>query len=284
MNILVTGSSGFVGKYLVRSLIENNFEVSEADIKFGIDLADINTLKNIKKPEIVIHLAAMVFSPEAFKNPVEYYKNNINSTLNVLELCREHGSKFIFASSYVYGVPLYLPVDEEHPVSHFNPYASGKIICENLCKGYNQNFGVRVVILRPSNIFGFGQDERFLIPSVISQTKNKIINLGDPNPKRDFVFIDDVINAYIKAIEFDNKDFDIFNIAAGVSYSVEEIVNIVEYLLPYKIKVNYSGEVRKNEIQDTLENIEKAKNLLNWQPNVDFISGIKDMLIKYGLT
>jgi UDP-glucose 4-epimerase len=279
IKILVTGSSGFVGSHLVKELLRKDFSVSEVDISTGINLTTIGSLKDVKKVDIVIHLAAKIFSPEAFINPLDYYFNNINSTLNVLEFCRENGSKLIFASSYVYGIPEYLPVDEEHPVSHFNPYASSKIICENLCKGYYDNFGVRVIILRPSNIFGYGQDKKFLIPSIMSQLKNGVVYLGNSMPKRDFVYIDDLVNAYIKAIEYNVENFNIFNIAMGVSYSVSEIISIIKDLLPFDFRVIYSGEKRKNEILDTVENIQKARKFLKWNPEVNLISGIKKMLV-----
>jgi UDP-glucose 4-epimerase len=281
--ILVTGSSGFVGTNLVEKLKRRGAEVLTLTDHDGrrMDIRDlqrvmriINEIRNI---DIVYHLAAITSVPFSFENPRETYEINVLGTLNILELCRLcNADKIVFASSYVYGQPQYVPIDEEHPLQPTNPYMRSKILGEELCRAYNTDFGLKCIILRPFNIYGVGQNTEFLIPSIIAQLRYGKIELKDWAPKRDFVYISDVIDAYIKAGEF-KGDFDVFNIGYGKSYSVKEIVDKIIHLYGKDVKVKYSGERRKNEIMDTVADIKKAKEKLGWKPRVDIDKGLGRM-------
>ena len=284
--ILVTGSSGFVGKNLVEELKRQDADVLTLTYHDGrrIDIRDqqrvegiINEIRNIDI-DIVYHLAAITSVPFSFENPGETYDVNVLGTLNILELCRScNADKIVFASSYVYGQPQYMPIDEKHPLQPTNPYARSKILGEELCRAYNTDFGLKCIILRPFNIYGVGQSKNFLIPSIIAQLRYGKIELKDPEPKRDFIYISDIIEAYIKAGEF-NGDFDVFNIGYGKSYSVKEIVDKIIYLYGKDVKVKYSGERRKNEIMDTVADIKKAKEKLDWKPRVEIDNGLSNLL------
>jgi len=283
MNTLVTGSKGFIGKHLVSVLQKEGATVLEIDLEKGIDLTNWKQLneflKNERQIDVIFHLAAIVFIPYAFKNPRITYKVNTFGTLNMLEIAKEMNvNKFVFASTYVYGPPQYLPIDEKHPIQATNPYTRSKIIAEELCKGYHEEYGLNCIILRPFNIYGKGQNKDFLIPYIIDQLPSEKIVLKDPNPLRDYVYIDDVISAYIKAATYGSKGFEIFNIGTGVSYSVKEIVDRVLHLSKRKIKVTYTSETRKNEIMNTVANIKKANEKLGWQPRIDIDAGLSRML------
>jgi UDP-glucose 4-epimerase len=288
--ILVTGSSGFVGKNLVEQLKRQGAEVLTLTYHDGrrIDIRDQQRVKGIimneiRDVDIVYHLAAITSVPFSFENPGETYEVNVLGTLNILELCRLcNAKKMVFASSYVYGQPQYLPIDEKHPLQPTNPYARSKILGEKLCRAYNTDFGVKCIILRPFNIYGVGQGKDFLIPLIIAQLRYGKIELKDPEPKRDFIYISDVIDAYIKAGEFD-KDFEIFNIGYGKSYSVKEIVNKLIKLFGKDVKVDYKNERRKNEIMDTIADIKKAKEKLGWKPKVSIDEGLKAIYNDYTL-
>jgi UDP-glucose 4-epimerase len=284
--ILVTGSSGFVGKNLVAELKRRGAEVLTLTDHDGrrIDIRDQQRLKWITNEirnidiDMVYHLAAITSVPFSFENPGETYEVNVLGTLNILELCRLCNAKrIVFASSYVYGQPQYMPIDEKHPLQPTNPYARSKILGEELCRAYNTDFGLKCIILRPFNIYGVGQNKNFLIPSIIAQLRYGKIELKDPEPKRDFIYISDVIEAYIKAGEF-NGDFDVFNIGYGKSYSVKEIVDKIIRLYGKDVKVKYSGERRKNEIMDTIADTKKAKEKLDWKPSVEIDNGLGNIL------
>ena len=284
MNALVTGSKGFVGRNLVQSLKEKEVFVKGIDIKDGIDLTNWeqldNFFKNTSKIDILFHLGAIVFVPYSFKYPRVTYTTNLIGTLNLLEIARKYDvKKFIFASTYVYGQPQYLPIDEKHPVQAISPYNRSKIQAEELCKGYFEDYGLNCLILRPFNIYGTGQNKDFLIPSIIAQLPSKKIILENPNPMRDYVHIDDVISAYIKTATYDGKKVETFNIGTGVSYSVKEIVDKIINLAHIKdVIITYTLKIRANEISNIVADITKAKDKLKWQPNIDIDSGLLKML------
>ena len=281
--IIVTGSSGFVGSYLVRALRKCNYKLIELDLKNGFELTDWEKVRKIKEFDVLIHLAARVFVPDSYQSPRDFYYNNIVSTMNVLELCKLKNAKMIYASSYVYGNPKYLPIDEKHPVSALNPYTESKVICERLCKSYHSNFKVPVIIFRPFNIYGKGQNENFLIPIILKQiNKTGKIKLKDSRPKRDFIYIDDAVNAYVKAIEFHTKNVGIFNLGSGMSFSVKEVAEMIANNFCSDIQIEFSEERRKNEILDTVADITKANKLLGWKPDIRLKDGLTLCVSEYG--
>ena len=278
MKIAITGSKGFIGSRLKKRLLKDNHEIIEIDFDLGYDLKNWNSLKEIKSFEILIHLAAKSYVPDSFNNPLPFYETNVIGTLNALELCRKNSARMIYTSSYVYGSPQYLPIDENHPTSAFNPYAQSKLLGEDLCRGYHRDFQVPIVVLRPFNIYGKGQNQNFLIPKIISQAIAGCVNLEDSRPKRDFVYIDDVIEAYVKAVKYDGSDFDVFNIGSGKSISISQVARLIVDKIGNEIPLNFSDKRRKNEVLETVASIEKARKLLKWVPEKDIVSGISDMI------
>lgn len=279
MKIAITGSSGFIGKHLINFLFANysGIEIIEIDISKGIDITDANSLSTVPEFDYVIHLAGKSFVPDSFINPQNFYYTNVIGTLNILELCRKFNSKIIFFSSYVYGAPEYLPIDENHPIRAFNPYAQSKILCEGLCQGYHRDFNIPTLIFRPFNIYGPGQNDSFLIPWILKQIKNgeTIINLKDSRPRRDFIYISDVVTAIESAL-FTPFDFQTLNIASGKSISVEDLTNIVSEISGNRhLRFNFdSKEIRKNEVLETVGSIKRIKDVLNWEPSISLVEGI----------
>lgn len=271
-NIVITGSSGFIGRYLINVLREK-YNIIELDLKNGVDIRKWNSLTAVSHFKFIIHLAAYSYVPDSFKNPYDFYFNNYLSTLNILELARRNKAKVIFLSSYLYGSPKYLPIDEIHPLSPHNPYAQSKLICEKLCEGYFRDFGLPITIFRPFNIYGKGQNDTFLIPSIIKQIDNGIITLKDPRPKRDFIYISDVINAITKSLETED-DYYVFNIGSGISFSVKEVVESIIELTNNKVHVVFTNEIREGEVLDSIADISKISSVLNWKPEVSFNEGL----------
>jgi UDP-glucose 4-epimerase len=277
-NIAVTGSSGFIGKHLVNTLKCNNVNVIELDIDKGFNLLKEENIQRIPKFDVIIHLAAKSFVPLSIKNPGEFYYHNFNITLNVMELARKNNAKVILFSSYLYGAPDYLPIDEKHPLNPHNPYGHSKLICEKLCEGYKEDFNVPIIIFRPFNIYGPGQNKNFLIPSIIEQLKTGEIKLKDPRPKRDFIYVDDVVKAVLLAIAFEKSNYEIFNLGYGKSNSVVDIINMICDLSVIKPKVSFTNEIRQGEILDTVADISKINSMLKWKPEIDLQKGIKMIL------
>jgi nucleoside-diphosphate-sugar epimerase len=272
--IAVTGSSGFVGAHLVRKIRELGAQVLEIDTANGSDISEWSKVKGYPSFEVLVHLAGKTFVPDSYATPREFLSNNIIATLNALELCRTRNARMIYASSYVYGHPLYLPIDESHPIAAYNPYSESKIIGERLCEMYHRDFGLRAVVLRVFNIYGVGQREKFLIPSIIAQCKMGQVKLKDEAPKRDFVYIDDAVEAYVKAMEYGATPFEVFNIGGGESYSVREIVEKVVAHFGGGISISFSGEKRRNEVLNVVANISKAATLLGWKPRIKIGEGL----------
>lgn len=280
ITIAITGSSGFVGKHLVAALLARDFQVLELDYNKGYDLVNENAVNLIPKFDIIVHLASLSFVPKSFEQPYKYYHNNYLITLNVLELAKRYDAKVIYFSSYLYGTPIYLPIDELHPTQAHNPYAQTKLICELLCGGYNRDFQIPILVFRPFNIYGFGQDSNFLIPTIIGQIHSGKITLNDPRPKRDYIYIDDVIDAIIKGISWDFSSLEIFNLGFGKSYSIQEIIRIIMEITGQRAEVFFHNNCRPNEVLDLVADINKAKQLLNWTPKYDLLSGLCDLLAK----
>jgi UDP-glucose 4-epimerase len=277
--IIVTGSDGFVGSHLVVRLRQEKAEVIPVDISEGIDVTDWDQVKGYKDIDIICHLAAKTYVPAAIEDPRKTYLVNFLGTLNMLELGRRCKIKnFVFASSCVYGHPEYIPVREEHPINPTNPYSGSKVLGEQLCRAYCKDYGLRCVAIRAFNIYGEGQGDDFLIPSILKQIRSGGVELKDPEPKRDFLYIKDAVEAYVKAIGYSGSGFEIFNIGSGVSYSVDEIVRTMLALSRKKVKVRYLYERRQGEVMDTVADITKAKEKLGWEPKFSLEEGLRDTI------
>jgi len=276
--ILVTGSSGFIGKHLIVKLKDLNFEVLECPGSAKINLCNIDQVEKLPTADIIVHLAAKSFIPDSFKDPQGFYSNNIQSTLNILDKARKEGSKLIYLSTYVYGRPEYLPVDELHPVSPLNPYTQSKVIGEDLCRAYHRDFGLPSVVLRLFNVYGPGQGTSFFIPSILAQLKKPLMELQDSRPRRDFIFIDDVVNAIISATEYVSDGFDILNVGTGKSVSVREVSELIRTISGSSVEIRFMDQIRQGEVLDTVADISRIKSVLNWEVEVSLEEGLKKTL------
>jgi len=280
MKILITGHSGFIGSYLQKKLEKTEHELILVDIANGTNICDWQQVKQYEGMDIIVHLANLSFVPASYEQPKRFYETNYLSTLNMLELCRLNNAKMVFFSSYIYGHPQYQPIDENHPTQAFNPYAQTKVICESLCEGYNRDFKVPITIFRPFNIYGTGQNPDFLIPSIIQQAKTGKIVIKDDRPKRDYIHVEDIVDAIITAIETENADKSIqkYNLGSGLSYSVKEIVDMVRGLFDTEIEYICTHEIRPNDVMDTIADISKIKNELHWKPSISILEGLTKMV------
>jgi nucleoside-diphosphate-sugar epimerase len=284
---LVTGSSGFIGNHLVHMLKSKGIDILE--ISRTISSVDITNWEQVQKfpaQDVVFHLAGITDIQKSFTQPWNVYFTNCIGTLNMLEWCRIHEiERMVYASTFVYGVPKYLPVDEIHPVSPNNPYSESKLMGEKLCEAYCRDHGLNVTILRFFNIYGPGQTGNFLVPDILRQLQAGDVVLGDPSPKRDFVYIGDVVNALIAASESDLKGCNLYNIGSGESYPAGEIADILANLYfnltDKNVSIRYTYGKRKSEIADTIANIGKAKKDLKWIPQVDIRTGLSMTLRAY---
>ena len=278
MKILITGAKGFIGSNLCLKL--ETLNIPFIPYSEHHDTWDVNIFDQYLSDEIthVIHLAAKSFVPESWEVPEVYVQTNVNSTHCLLEFSRKINAKFIFLSSYMYGKPHYLPIDENHPTSVLNPYALSKYLSEEVCKFYALNFQVSTCVLRVFNIYGPGQKPTFLIPHVISQIlKSEEINVLDLSPKRDYLYITDLVDAIISLFTIDSQ-FEIFNVGSGVSYSVREVIDISQNIAMTNKKVVSKSEKRTNEINDVFASTAKLSSLNGWVPKMSLKDGLKNCL------
>jgi len=277
--ILVTGASGFIGKHLVPKLRDNHHDVIEANSRSG-DIADEGTWQSFPQVDVVIHLAGRTFVPDSWLDSAGFLKTNFLGTIAALEYCKNNDARLVYLSSYLYGNPEKLPISESAPLYANNPYALSKKLTEEACQFYSDSFGVKITVLRPFNVYGPGQSELFLIPSIIDQTSlGDVIRVKDLEPKRDYVYIDDLVSAIIKAIGL-NQGFSVFNIGTGLSYSVAELIGLIQEIKGSKLTCISSEERRPDEILDCRADIAQATRCLGWKPETDLKSGLRAVIEK----
>ena len=275
MKVLVTGAKGFIGKYLIKHLIEDGYEVYEHDRSKG-DLVDVNTLKQYQNVDVVYHLAAKTYVPESWDCPYMYINDNNTMLINVLEYCRETKAKLVFISTYLYGEPEYLPIDEGHKCVSNTPYHLCKKIGEEICEFYSGNFGVDVVVTRPFNVYGKGQNKDFILPKVYEQVADvnvdaiEVFNLA---PKRDYVYVEDLVEVLLRLIPY-IKGYDVFNVGAGKSYSVKEAIDIIQDELGTNKEIVEKFALRKNEIMDCVADISHLESVVGKVEITSLLDGI----------
>ncbi|NQV01604.1 MAG: GDP-mannose 4,6-dehydratase, partial [Bacteroidia bacterium] len=256
-------------------LRKKNIEVLEFDIpEYDVTRPESFDLSDDRKISHVFHLAGKTYVPESWKDPYEFYKVNVLGTVNVLEFCRQTNARLTYLSSYLYGDPDYLPIDENHPLKAANPYGHSKLLADNTCQFYLNHHGVNITILRAFNVYGPGQNEIFLIPKLINQfldpglERVEVFNLL---PKRDFVYIDDLIHAIYLSL---TAPSGIYNVGSGSSVSVEEVIRLIQELSGNKKDYHSLNEVWQNEIFDLYADISKIKRDYHWAPTIDIRQGL----------
>ena len=271
--VLVTGASGFVGSHLVRALGARGERVVTHSSGDGDLSRSAPAAQGIRH---VFHLAARTFVPDSWKDPRSFYEVNVLGTVNVLELCREQGSSLTLLSSYVYGQPERLPIEENHPLHPFNPYGHSKVLAEQVARFYGQAFQVPVTIVRAFNLYGPGQGDHFLIPSIIRQAlapDQRTVIVEDASPKRDYIFIADLVDLLLA---LDRRTiYGIYNAGSGVSASVQEVAELVIRLAGTNQRVVSRGRRRQDEVMDMTADISRARAELNWSPKITLEEGLR---------
>ena len=278
-SIVVTGASGFIGRALCRDLRAQGHEVAGLSGRDG-DIADPATLGSLARPDHVFHLAGRTYVPDSWKDPLEFQRVNVRGTANVLEFCRTHGARLTFISAYLYGVPERLPVTEACVPQPNNPYALSKHLAEQVCAFYAAHHGIDVTVIRPFNIYGPGQKPHFLISQIVGQVRGgQTIAVKDLAPRRDYLYIDDLVDALARTLD-GPRGYNVFNIGAGSSLSVQELIAAIQSVAGSRLPVVCDDEIRRNEIADVYADIGKARAQLGWAPKTGFRQGIERMMLK----
>jgi UDP-glucose 4-epimerase len=298
MKILVTGGAGFIGSHLVDSFIAMGHEVCIIDnmihgkekninkkaIVYKIDIRDEKILQAFQmfKPEIVVHDAAQISVPKSIEIPMEDASINILGSINVLEASRKVGVRKIIypASAAIFGQPVYLPIDEKHPLNMISGYGITKHTVEHYLQMYKSLYNIDYAVLRYSNVYGARQDSTGE-GGVISIFCEKIMNnsspyiFGDGEQLRDFIYVKDVVRANIAAIDSINNG--IYNVCTSRKTSVNELLKIINDITGKNISPIYTDE-REGDIKDSYMTYEKIKNEIGWEPEYDLYDGIKETI------
>ncbi len=303
MRILVTGGAGFIGSHLVEHLLEaghavvilddfNDFydpQIKQANIAgfakdvtvHHVDLRDGASVRNLfhrEKFEVIAHLAARAGVRPSIQYPQLYYDANVTGTLHLLEAARVTGvERFIFASSSsVYGASKTVPFSEDqHLTQTLSPYAATKIAGEFLCSTYSHLYQLRVAALRYFTVYGPRQRPDLAIHQFTRRiyAGQPIEQFGDGTTRRDYTFIDDVIQGTIAALQYEGPLFDIFNLGESETIQLKDLIVAIENALGKKAKINQLPE-QPGDMPLTCANISKARKLLDYRPTTRLNEGL----------
>ena len=290
--VLVTGGTGFIGTELVEQLYVKGYEITildRADKPMGLDHVKYikGDLSNAARcvmacanQDYVIHLAAKARIPESFINPDEYFDSNVVGTRNILTAASAVGvKKFVYAgSSSVYGNNT-APNKPTHKPDPLNYYAMSKLFGEHLCKQYKIMFGLNYNILRFFTVYSENQPTSLLFGKFAQMVKDgePVTIHGDGEYRRDYIHVSDVAKACIASMESKVKN-DTFNVGTGNNISVNAVVEILKKYAPDLEAINIDKP--RGYAPETLADISKTKNLLNWSPETLIVPGLNTMFEK----
>ncbi len=303
MRFLVTGGAGFIGSHLVECLFSQGNDVSVLDdfndfyapaikrqnlasvadaIKiYEADIRDADVVEQIVRSgnyDVICHLAARAGVRPSIVDPALYLSTNINGTFNVLEAARKAGvPKLIFASSSsVYGVTKEIPFREDVCISQtISPYAATKLACEQLCSNYSHLYGMRIVALRFFTVYGPRQRPDLAIHQFAKniQEGSPIRQYGNGTTRRDYTYIDDIIQGILGAISYEGPMFDIFNLGESETTELKDLIARIEEAVGRKAIIEVLPE-QPGDVPVTCADISKARKLLNYNPRTPISIGV----------
>lgn len=303
MRVLVTGGAGFIGSHLVEKLLadghgvailddfndfydpeikrENVAAVSRDASIYQIDLRDSAALRSLfhkEKFEAIMHLAARAGVRPSIQHPQLYYDTNVSGTLHLLEAARVTGvQRFVFASSSsVYGISKAVPFSEDlHLTQTISPYAATKIAGEFLCSTYSHLYQLRIVALRYFTVYGPRQRPDLAIHQFTNRIHfgQPIEQFGDGTTRRDYTYIDDIIQGTMAALKYDGALFDVFNLGESETIQLSDLIAAIERAVGKKAKINQLPE-QPGDMPLTCADISKARKSLGYDPRTSFAEGL----------
>ena len=308
MNILVTGSEGFIGSHLVELLIRENHNISafvhynsfnnwgwlehlDEKNKKSIriiqgDVRNIDSVSDaIGNIDVIIHLAALIAIPYSYQTPESYIDTNVKGTLNILSAAKTYGIKrvLITSTSEVYGTAKYTPIDEEHPLQGQSPYSASKIGADMLAESFYRSFGVPITIVRPFNTYGPRQSNRAIIPTIITQllSGKEEIRLGSLSPTRDFNYVKDTVKGFWHILNSPKTIGEVVNISSEKEISIGDLAQKTIDLINPKAKIILDDQrlrPQKSEVNQLLGSNKKLKRLTSWKQTFTLDEGLLETI------
>ena len=302
--VLVTGAGGFIGSHLTEHLVELGANV-KAFVRYnsrndwgllellpkekldGIevimgDLKDADAVRHAaEEVDIIFHLGSLIAIPYSYVHPRETIETNILGALNVLTAAKENSiEKLIHTStSEAYGTARYVPIDENHPLQGQSPYSASKIGADKIAESFYRSFELPIAIIRPFNTYGPRQSARAVIPTTITQalTKEKIF-LGSLHPTRDYTYVGDVVEGFVKVAESPESVGEVINIGSNFEISIGDLANKIISLAGKNTEI-VTDPVRVRPQDSEVERLwcdnTKAKRLLGWESTTSLDEGLK---------
>ncbi|WP_458210047.1 NAD-dependent epimerase/dehydratase family protein [Haladaptatus sp. NG-SE-30] len=292
-SVYLTGGTGFIGSHFRNTLAERDVTVTilarpertldtrpNEQVECG-DVTDPDSF-TVEGHDVVVHLAGVTNVDDAVSNPRESWAVNADGTLNVLESARRSEvDRFCYASTAsIYGSPEYLPIDEAHPTNPTDPYGASKGAGDALVRSYSSTYGMETIVGRIFNAFGPGQSEANVIPTIVTQARtDDSVRLGNLSPSRDFIFVEDVVDALITSIE--NGDAGTaYNIGRGEASTIETVAETVIGLLDRDVSLVSTAERQRSKNVEIPRHVADISRLqeLGWSPEHDLTYGLQKMI------
>ncbi len=304
---LVTGGGGFIGSHIARALVRQHQQVRifdngmggsparvsdvQADIEWiAGDVRDSAALQRaLRGVEVVFHQAAMASVPRSIAEPDVAHAINMTGTLNVLEAARAAGVRRVVyaSSSAVYGLASGSPTSESMPVDPLSPYAVQKLAGEHYCRVWQRLHGLETVALRYFNVYGPMQDPQSDYAAVIPKFVTTVLNggtptiFGDGEQSRDFIYIDDVVGANLRAAQRPEGDGHVFNVGTGARSTINQLVAELTRIIGREVHPIYKDS-RPGDVRESVADISQLREALGYQPTVTFADGLDRTVAAYG--
>ena len=308
--ILITGADGFIGSHLTEALVRHGYDVRafvlynsfnscgwldhcDKDVKgrfevFAGDIRDPNGVRTAMKGcDAVLHLAALIAIPYSYHSPDTYVDTNIKGTLNIVQAARDLGVSRVIqtSTSEVYGTARFVPITEEHPLQGQSPYSASKIGADQIAMSFYSSFGTPVSIIRPFNTYGPRQSARAVIPTIITQIANgkRQIKLGAVLPTRDFNYVADTVAGFVAALGSERGVGEVINIGSNFEISIGDTARTIAEVMGAEIEIVTDDQrlrPEKSEVERLWASNDKARELLDWQPQYGGLEGFRRGLIE----
>lgn len=301
--VFVTGADGFIGSHVVERLVADGADVralclynsngsagwldespvrGDVDVQLG-DIRDAEHIRSlVKGADVVLHLAALIAIPYSYVAPRSYVDTNITGTLNVLEAVRAEGTPRMVhtSTSEVYGTPESVPITVSHPLRGQSPYSASKIGADKMCESYALSFETPVTVLRPFNTFGPRQSMRAVIPTILNQLLAGAdeVHLGALSPKRDFTYVADTADGFVRAATTDLAPGTVVQLGTGRTVSIAETFDLCLEATGSSASVTTDEDRFRpagSEVEILLSDPTQAAEVLGWTPQTSLEDGLR---------